>query len=88
MDKISIENSVFIESKNSSEISRQERPNCCMRDKNCARHSVTRKDMLRHLKNDHLENGDGLTITPFQANEPTIGPMVWPATDCNMTSNR
>ena len=52
---------------------------------NCARHCATIKEMRRHLRNDHSESGEGLDMTPFQANKPTNASMVCPATDCKMT---
>ena len=52
---------------------------------NCARHFATSKEMRRHLRNDHSESGEGLDMSPFQANEPTRAPMVCPATGCKMT---
>ena len=52
---------------------------------NCARHFATKKEMRRHLRNDHSESGERLDMTPFQANKPTNVPMVCPATGCKMT---
>ena len=52
---------------------------------NCARHFATIKEMRRHLRNDRSESGEGLDMTPFQANIPTNAPMVCPATGCRMT---
>ena len=50
-----------------------------------ARHFALRKEMLRHLRNDHSESGDGLDVTPFQPSKPTTVTMVCPATGCKMT---
>ena len=41
--------------------------------------------MRKHLRNDHSGSGEGLDMTPFQANKPTNAPMVCPATGCKTT---
>ena len=48
----------------------------------------TIKEMLKHMRNLHSENGEGLDMTPFQANKPSNASMVCPATGCKKSFNQ
>ena len=46
------------------------------RDKgNCTRHSATRSEIIRHLRDDHIENGNGLDLTLLQSMKPSFVPV-------------
>ena len=85
MDKKSVKDRVFFESKYSCEISGHKRTNGCMREEIVQRHFATGKELLRHLRNEHSKSGDGLDMKPFQASKPTSVPIECPATGCKMT---